>query len=199
MAARSIRRILVPRSAPSSPFSGEIRRADDLDVVIHTMRKRAPASRQGGKSLLEWIAARGGVQDRGGDIAAIGGDRWHLREPKAGAKDKKAARPGPRHSGRSRLLAPFNDAQGNMIGGGDERTLSIGNTLDAAISEGIFQTCWPRARTARRSTTACCSMPSLTSWAVRHAMPRKRRSIRPARQRKTCAPCWRRPGAIPMA
>lgn len=99
---------------------GEIVKADQLDLVVNALRKGGPAVRQRGKSLLEWISARGGIEDRGGDIASMGGDKWH--------KGKV---------GKRKLLKPFDAAQGNMLGGATSDN-SVERLLDAAISEGYF-------------------------------------------------------------
>lgn len=93
-------------------------KADTLDLVIAAMRGgdvRAPS----GATLLEFIAASGGIEDRGGNIASMGGDKWHKAKPF-----------------RRKLLKDFEDAQGNIIGGDD--TNSIERLFDAAISEGYF-------------------------------------------------------------
>lgn len=132
----SIRAVLPPALA-------EIQRADNLDVVINAMRKGKPSTKQGGKSLLEWIAARGGIEDRGGDIAAMGGDRWHLLDKpiktvvKKEGKRKGAAKTVTAIPGRRKLLAPYNEAQGSMLGGATNER-SPERVLDAAISEGYF-------------------------------------------------------------
>jgi len=102
------------------PSLGEIVKADQLDLVVNALRKGKPASVQRSKSLLEWIAARGGIEDRGGDIASMGGDKWH--------KGKV---------GKRKLLKDFDAAQGSMIGG-EFNPNTVENTLDAAISEGFF-------------------------------------------------------------
>lgn len=82
--------------------------------------KDLPTTVQRGKSLLEWIAARGGIEDRGGDIKAMGGDKWHREKV-----------------GRRKLLKDFDAAQGNMLGGATSDN-SVERLLDAAISEGFF-------------------------------------------------------------
>lgn len=102
------------------PSLGEIVKADQLDLVVNALRKGGPAVRQRGKSLLEWIVARGGIEDRGGDIASMGGDKWH--------KGKV---------GKRKLLKSFDAAQGNMMGGATSDN-SVERLLDAAISEGFF-------------------------------------------------------------
>lgn len=102
------------------PALAEIQRADNLDVVINAMRQNKPAEKQGGKSLLDWIAARGGIEDRGGGITSMGGAEWHKGKP-----------------GKRKLLAPYNEAQGSMLGGATNER-SPERVLDAAISEGYF-------------------------------------------------------------
>lgn len=97
----------------------EATRADALDLVIAAMRG-GDTPGASGPSLLEWIAARGGIEDRGGDIASMGGDRWHREK-----------------AFRRRLLKPFSEAQGNLIGSADD-TNSLDALFDAAVSEGFF-------------------------------------------------------------
>lgn len=93
-------------------------KADTLDLVVAAMRGgdvRSPS----GPTLLDWIASKGGIEDRGGNIASMGGDKWHRAKPF-----------------RRRLLKSYSDAQGNIIGGNDAN--SIEALFDAAISEGYF-------------------------------------------------------------
>lgn len=58
--------------------------ADQLDLAIATM-KRAKAQRSDaekfGPSLLDFIASKGGVEDRGGDLKSLGADKWHRGKP----------------------------------------------------------------------------------------------------------------------
>lgn len=96
------------------------RAADTLDLVINALRKGGEATKQSGQSLLEFIAARGGIEDRGGDIASMGGDKWHRAAPF-----------------RKKLLKKFDAAQGSMIGG-EYNPNSIGSMFDAAVSAGYF-------------------------------------------------------------
>lgn len=63
------RRILPEGLARAIPVDG-------LDTVINAMRAPDKAERKG-KSLLDFIASRGGIIDQGGDIAAMGGNDWH--------------------------------------------------------------------------------------------------------------------------
>lgn len=104
--------------------------ADGIDLVINALRKGGDATRQEGLSLLEWIAKRGGIEDRGGDIAAMGGDKWHRGKV-----------------GRRKLLKPFEAAQGNMLGGASNDN-SLERLFDAAISEGFFPDLFAQRETA---------------------------------------------------
>lgn len=109
-------------------------KADSLDLVIAAMRGgdvRAPS----GMTLLDFIAASGGIEDRGGDIASMGGDKWHKAKPF-----------------RRKLLKAYNDAQGNIIGGDD--TNSIERLFDAAISEGYFPDLLARREAGEKLDTA---------------------------------------------
>jgi len=117
---------------------GEIVKADQLDLVVNALRKGGPAVRQRGKSLLEWISARGGIEDRGGDIASMGGDKWHLlSKPVTGKNKNGKAYKATVIPGRRKLLKDFDAAQGNMLGGATSDN-SVERLLDAAISEGFF-------------------------------------------------------------
>ncbi|WP_068092747.1 N-acetyltransferase [Novosphingobium rosa] len=64
-----------------TPPAPEARQADVNDLVIHALRKGAPATTQGGKSLLEFIADRGGINDDGGDLRSMGIEDWHRAKP----------------------------------------------------------------------------------------------------------------------
>lgn len=58
--------------------------ADQLDVLVNAMRrgKAAPSDAKVlGPSLLEFVAARGGVTDPQGDLASMGADKWHQAQP----------------------------------------------------------------------------------------------------------------------
>lgn len=108
-----VRQVLPPELAAA-------RAADATDLVINALRKgRDPAS-QSGPSLLEWISARGGVNDTGGDLASMGLDQWHKGKP-----------------GKRKLLRKFDPtaALGGVSGAGD---YGIDNTLRAAIEAGFF-------------------------------------------------------------
>lgn len=120
------------------PALAEIQKADGLDLVVNALRKGKPATKQRGKSLLEWIAARGGVEDVGGDIASMGADRWHMLDKAVTGKNKNGkAFTAKVIPGRRKLIKPNNVAQGSMIGG-EFNPNTLENTLDAAISEGFF-------------------------------------------------------------
>lgn len=94
--------------------------ADSLDLTINAMRGGKPVGRQSGPTLAEWIAKRGGINDSGGDIASMGGDKWH--------KGKV---------GRRKLIRPFDPqaSMGGITGAGD---YGVDTTLRAAVAEGFF-------------------------------------------------------------
>jgi len=102
------------------PALAEARAADETDLVINALRKGGQAGSQGGQSLLDWIASRGGIEDKGGDLTAMGADKWH--------REKKF---------RRKLLKAYTEAQGNLIGGAHNPN-SIESTFDAAVSAGYF-------------------------------------------------------------
>lgn len=54
-------------------------RMDRLDVLVNALRTRAdPKANAGaGRSLLEFMAARGGALDDGGELSAMDADKWH--------------------------------------------------------------------------------------------------------------------------
>lgn len=69
------------------------RNADNLDLVINSYFTMKNPKAVTGKSLIEWIAERGGVTDDGGDLKSMGLDKWHVgkfkkRALKAGSKDQ---------------------------------------------------------------------------------------------------------------
>ncbi|WP_179504344.1 MULTISPECIES: hypothetical protein [unclassified Sphingomonas] len=107
----------------------EIQRADQWDTVIHAMRKRAPAEIPQGKTLLQWINDRGGINDVGGDLKAMGLDRWHLND--------KGKKPTP-IKGRRKLIRDYDPRQnevGTLSGNGE---YGLDTTLSAAIDSGYF-------------------------------------------------------------
>lgn len=120
------------------PALAEMQKADRLDLVINAMRKGKSATSQGGKSLLEWIAARGGINDTGGDIASMGGDKWHMR-PAGEGKDKRgrAKKPTP-IAGRSKLIRDYDPRQATMGGISGEGDYGIDSTMRAAVEAGYF-------------------------------------------------------------
>lgn len=89
-----------------------MRAADQVDVLINAMRKNAdPVIGEGG-TLLEFIRARGGINDPGGDLASMGAPSGLLRE----ANSDQGASAG-------------------LSGAGD---YGIDSTLRAAIADGFF-------------------------------------------------------------
>jgi hypothetical protein len=107
----------------------EIQRADQWDTVIHAMRKRASAEIPQGKTLLEWINDRGGINDVGGDLKAMGLDRWHMND--------KGKKPVP-IKGRRKLIRNYDPRQtevGTLSGNGE---YGLDTTLSSAIDAGYF-------------------------------------------------------------
>lgn len=85
--------------------------AETLDLVINAMRQGKDATIGEGPSLLQWIRARGGINDTGGDLKAMGVPKGIARE-----FDPQAS-------------------LGGISGQGD---YGVDSTLRAAISEGFF-------------------------------------------------------------
>lgn len=120
---------------------------DNLDLVIQALRRgRDSQVQRGGPTLLEWISARGGIDDVGGDIAAMGGDRWHLLSTPRKTTIKRGARKGAETTvttvaGRRKLIRDRSgDGQAGMFPGGGQEASRFGldETLRAAIEAGFF-------------------------------------------------------------
>lgn len=90
-----------------------------LDRVIDAMR-RGIKGESAGPSLLEFISKRGGVDDVGGDIASMGGDKWHRGKP-----------------GTRKLVRQVDTRQGSIVAAG-ARDTSPELVLRAAIDAGYF-------------------------------------------------------------
>lgn len=95
------------------------RNADNLDLVINSYFTMKNPKEQTGKSLIEWIAERGGVTDDGGDLKSMGLDKWHV------GKFKKKA------------LKSSTKGQGNMLGVSDSN-YQPDRVLVSAIEAGYF-------------------------------------------------------------
>jgi hypothetical protein len=52
-------------------------KADRLDFVINAMKRKADVNAAPGVSLLEFVTAKGGVKDPGGDLQEMGAQDWH--------------------------------------------------------------------------------------------------------------------------
>lgn len=86
--------------------------ADTLDLVINAMRQGKDAVEGVGPSLLDFIKKRGGINDTGGDLKAMGLDK--------------------------RLIREFNADQGALSGVSGAGDYGVDSTLRAAIEEGFF-------------------------------------------------------------
>jgi hypothetical protein len=113
------------------PESLRAKSADQLDVLINALKtsRGLPSDRKVyGPSLLEWAARRGGIEDSGGELAAMDADKWHRgkvgmpRLVREAPEDKGQAIPGM----GSDLSAP----------GGHEHGLD--STTRAAWEAGYF-------------------------------------------------------------
>jgi len=127
-----VRQVLPPELAAA-------RNADATDLVINALRKGADATTQSGETLLEWISARGGLNDTGGDLKSMGLDKWHLNMPQPGKLDKKGrkARPTP-IKGRRKLLRDFDPKQASFGGPSGAGDYGLDSTLRSAIESGYF-------------------------------------------------------------
>jgi hypothetical protein len=98
------------------------RSADQMDILINAMRskERTPDL---GPSLLDFISRGGGIEDRGGDITSMGGERWH--------RDKAF---------RRRLIREAADErQGDMMGAdGTSSGYGLDDWAQRAWDEGYF-------------------------------------------------------------
>lgn len=96
--------------------------ADNLSLVVRAMRRGKTAKDKSGPSLLEWIASKGGIEDRGGDLKAMGADKWH--------KGKV---------GQKKLLRSFNRGQMSMLGSdGQQNSNSPDELAMRAWEAGYF-------------------------------------------------------------
>jgi len=98
----------------------EAAKTDATDLVINAMRVGKPAMQKAGPSLIEWIVQRGGINDTGGDLAALGLGDWHRQKPF-----------------RRKAIRAFDPAAstGGITGAGDYGADSV---LRSAVSEGFF-------------------------------------------------------------
>ena len=104
-----------------------------LSVMRSTRRTKT------GPSLLEWLSSNGGVVDAGGDIAAMGGDRWHLRDTPIKVRDKKGReRTHTTIPGRRKLIRDAALGQGSLIGGETRERTGLDDVLQDAIDAGYF-------------------------------------------------------------
>lgn len=85
------------------------------------MRKPPAPKRKGDLSLLEFIASRGGMEDRGGELAHMGAARWRREGPF-----------------RRKLIRPHGEGQASMLGAAGGRENSPEALFEAAISSGYF-------------------------------------------------------------
>jgi len=102
--------ISVQRVLPELLASPEA--SDTLDLVINALRQGNDANVGIGPSLLQFISGRGGINDTGGDLAAIGLPNRFIRD--------------------------FDPAQASITGISDAGDFGLDTVLRAAIEEGFF-------------------------------------------------------------
>lgn len=99
----------------------EATQTDATDLVINALRRGQPSTVQTGPSLLEWIAARGGINDTGGDLKAMGLGDWHKQK-----------------AFRRKVLRDFDPRQTAMGGLSGQGDYGIDTTMRAAVEAGYF-------------------------------------------------------------
>jgi hypothetical protein len=110
----SFRRVLPPSLARTQA-------AGSIDLVVNAMRRGAAAPKQG-PSLVEWIARNGGIEDKGGDLKAMGAETWHRGKP-----------------GRRKLIRPHGaEGQGSMLGAGEQQNANTPDELAARAQEAGY-------------------------------------------------------------
>lgn len=115
------------------------RKMDNLDLAINSMRQGKPVETQRGKSLLQFIGERGGINDSGGDLKAMGLADWHMRPARKGVDKNGRPLPPTPIAGRMKLIRDFDPNQASMLGGvGDVGDYGHDSTLRAAIDAGYF-------------------------------------------------------------
>lgn len=88
----AVRQVLPERLA-------RVQKADQIDILLNAVRRGAAPVAQKGPSILDFIARAGGIEDKGGDIKAMGGDSWHREKPF-----------------RKRLIRASSNDQGSLMG-----------------------------------------------------------------------------------
>ncbi len=102
----------------------QAQKADQIDIVINAMKRGAEPSKQRGQSLLEYVSRFGGIEDKGGDIASMGGERWHVGKP-----------------GKKKLIRETAaKGQGNMLGPSVSTGFGIDDYALRAWEAGYFPT-----------------------------------------------------------
>jgi hypothetical protein len=68
------------------------RRLDRVDLMIDTLRARRTTPEKRGPSLIEFVSRQGGIKNDGGELSALGLDRWHVGKPGRGKLAKDTGR-----------------------------------------------------------------------------------------------------------
>ena len=93
-----------------------------LRGVVNVMRRGLGVKVDTGPSLVQWIAKNGGIEDRGGDIASMGGAEWHRGKP-----------------GTRKLIRPHADGgQGSMLGATEQQNANTPDELALRAQEAGY-------------------------------------------------------------
>lgn len=96
--------------------------SDGLDITVAAMRRARGVAPKSVPSLLDWISKQGGIEDRGGDIAAMGGNEWHRGRP-----------------GRRKLIRDTSHlAQESMLGASDQQNANTPDELAVRAQEAAY-------------------------------------------------------------
>lgn len=95
-----------------------------IQSVINVMRRGLGVKSDRlkfGDSLVEWIAKNGGIEDKGGDLTALGADAWHKGKP-----------------GKRKLIRPVENGQGSFISGARDNANTPDELALRAQEAGYF-------------------------------------------------------------
>lgn len=95
-----------------------------IQSVINVMRRGLGVKSDRlkfGDSLVEWISKNGGIEDKGGDLTALGADAWHKGKP-----------------GKRKLIRPVESGQGSFIAGSRDNANTPDELALRAQEAGYF-------------------------------------------------------------
>jgi hypothetical protein len=95
-----------------------------IQSVINVMRRGLGVKSDRlkfGDSLVEWISKNGGIEDKGGDLTALGADAWHKGKP-----------------GKRKLIRPMESGQSSFIAGARDNANTPDELALRAQEAGYF-------------------------------------------------------------